>query len=505
MYDVINVYLPFTPFDASPPLGPAILQAHLEDAGYAAINIDLNIHYLNLFRQEAHTQEGTIIIGDHAENTLLAKLAEEHYTSSLKLPDVSVERIPCCCQPIWSLPYSFDEIEEIVFSLVNDSFWEDYFKQYLFLKYEEPLCLGLSIMGPSQVLLALVCAYLCKRYWPKATIVAGGSHITLLADKIAASKTYGQYIDYFLPQHSEHTYVKFVSSLKVKTQPDFPGILQAGKQYISTPELPLSDRLPPVFNQEEMSLYDEAGLSYPLQLRRGCGYGRCTYCTYPAIEEFEKISIRQAVMQFMPELLKWNPQRISLKDSLLDLNAMTAFGEELQKLDSQVTWSATTKLVPGMNMKSMQYLYDLGCRTVEFGIETIHPNTQQVLDKYQPIDKVDAVLEATLDAGIIVIANLIFGVPTETQAQAEEQLNWYLAWKAKYPDRLFGSFNMLEINHGSPLALQAKKLNLELKPIGPWAFSYQWNAPTWRQEFADKLRVPDNLQYLTSPVHDVAA
>lgn len=498
--DIIIAYLPFTPFDAGPPLGLAILQAHLKAAKLSSQILDLNIHYLKKFSTDI-SPKSTLIIGDHAENSQIVQCAENHFLENLQLPDLSSDRIPCCCQPLWALPFSFTEINKILNQLEQHPFWIAFFEKYLFLKYEAPQWFGLSIMGPSQVLLSCFCAKLIRKKWPQTKIIAGGSHITLLTNLIAREKSYGEHIDYFLPQHSEHTLVNLIKKHSKKLSKDklvhLPGVLHAGSTFTPISELPLTQRLPPIFNVDELALYNMENMSYPLQLRRGCGYGRCRYCTYPAVETFEKVAISQAAHQFLPEILTYQPKYISLKDSLLDLNAMITFGEVLHDLNSEIIWSATTKLVPGMNAKNMKRLYQLGCRTLEFGVETIHDNTQAVLDKPQPLDKIDAVILATVEAGITVIINLIFGIPTETYEQAEKQLEWLMAWKQRFPSLIFGSCNMLEINLGSPLANKPKLFDLQLKPSGPWAFSYIWNAPDWRPGFAPRLKEVSNVQHLT--------
>jgi hypothetical protein len=46
---------------------------------------------------------------------------------------------------------------------------------------------------------------------------------------------------------------------------------------------------------------------------------------------------------------------------------------------------------------------------------------------------------------------------------------------------------MLEINRASPLARDGSKFGVELAGIAPWAFSFAWNAPLWRSEFALEL------------------
>jgi radical SAM superfamily enzyme YgiQ (UPF0313 family) len=164
----------------------------------------------------------------------------------------------------------------------------------------------------------------------------------------------------------------------------------------------------------------------------------------------------------------------------------------LDSLIIPVEWSATTKVDKRL-IGIAPLLAAAGLRTVELGIETIHPSGQDLFSKPAMKDDIVDVISALVNSGIVVIVNLIFGLPGEREKDAEEQLDWYLDVRGSHPVGMIDcSLNMLEIVKGSPLAHNTSE-EVALKGAAPWAYCYEWDAPGWRREFAPRLEAIEAL------------
>jgi radical SAM superfamily enzyme YgiQ (UPF0313 family) len=245
----------------------------------------------------------------------------------------------------------------------------------------------------------------------------------------------------------------------------------------------------PLFDKSQLDLYPPGRLTLPVQFTRGCSYGRCTFCTYPVVEP-EVTALRPAsALAAIRSLVEVHGiRRFSLKDSLVTGPMLEVLGRTfLDAADVAVEWSATTKVHRRL-IGLAPLLAESGLRTVELGVETVHDGIQRLFDKRARVTDIHDVVSALTGHGIAVVMNLIFGAPGESEREALQQISWFTKIRNDAPPGLVDcSLNMLEIVRGSPLATDPPE-GVTIDGIAPWAYCYQWNAPSWRPNLTDHLR-----------------
>lgn len=484
MAQALIVNPPFSPHDTSPPLGPAILAAHVERVGVESRQLDLNARLLARFSPGGMSS----VVGDHAKDRMRVEHAREAFRQAIRLPSIDAAWIPDSVEPTFGLPHALDDVAKAARAAASDALWADLIDGALDEVTGTPAVVGISLMGPAQVVLGGAIAIQVRKRWPLCAILAGGSHVTLLREAIAANPNYGMdMFDAFMPHHCERWFADVcVAATRGQDWRSLPGVLIPGSGNHASP--PADDSwLPPHFDVAEARFYDASSISLPLQLERGCGYGRCRFCTYPAVEGETRSLTAEGVQCQLQAALRAGAQRVSIKDSLMTLPAMRSFGRTVQQEAPGLVWSATTKIVPGILLAASD-LAGMGLRTVEFGVETIHRRHQRVIDKVQSQVLIERVVAACTQAGIAVVLNLLYGLPDETEAEAHAQLEWFLRLREQHGGLVFGSHNLVEVNRMSPFALAPNNHGIQLGRVGPWAFSYVWNAPPWRKWFRLHLR-----------------
>lgn len=484
MTDVLIVTPPYSPHDTSPPLGPAVLAAHIESTGLSCRHLDLNIRFLRLF--EGDDGAATTLVGDHSKDRRRVVRSRRFFASRLHVPAPHPVIVPDGVDPVVSLPHRFEQLHTALEAMRSDPFWREFVGQALHGVAGQPRVLGLSIMGPAQVLPAVLTATLARELWPGLTVVAGGSHITLLANEIADDARYAMAVfDVFLPHHSEQAFTA-VCRRVVDGRPwrSVPGVVVAGRGQRVPPPM-AEEWLPPKFDLGDLDLYGSP-VSVPLQLERGCGYGRCTFCTYPLVERVSVTLGATTLERHVRAAVAVGAEQVTVKDSLMSMKSMRAFGRLVTSVAPDMGWSATTKVIPGLATHARE-LADHGCATIEFGIETIHSRLQRLIDKAQSVPVVENVVRACADVGIHVVLNMLYGLPGETLAEAQAQLTWFEELVRRHPGLVHGSHNLVEVNRASPFATRPSDFGIELGPTGPWAFSYCWDAPRWRAKFKSEL------------------
>jgi len=386
---------------------------------------------------------------------------------------------------------SHDETDALVEQLTVQPFGEGLCA--LLVKGLEPAMVGFSVMWSAQVIPALILSRWVKYNWPATRVVWGGPHVTALAGRIAADSRYGRWVDGFLPQHCEDSFVLLVESVRSGGFAA-PGLIVAGQG--RPREAPLAPLVPPVPEFGDLALYGRPRLVIPAQLSRGCAYARCTFCTYPAMEgEYTPLSVDH--LEQTVDLAVCHGGYVSLKDSLVTTERLA---QVAHLVGGRVGWSACTKLHPSLDSTLLEKLAVGGCRTLEVGLETVDPEMQRLIDKPQPLVWLQHFLRGAEEAGISVVVNYITGFPGEDLARAERQLAW-LRQNARTFPRLNArvEHNRFQLERLSPMAQNPAKYGVRIAGEWPWSSILLWEP--LGAEVREPLELPV-LQPAVLPVHE---
>lgn len=489
-HDALIVFLPLSPNGTNPPLGPAILRKALEDQGVSVGTCDLNRAFLEGHRGHAPVGSASIV-GDHDKNRLTLRSAREAFRQLLDIRLTVTLHVPPSVDPIEAAAFDFDELERCVeVAAAKGHPAREWLEVQLFRTHAAPRILGISIMGPSFVFFANLIARVAREVWPETILIGGGTHVTALRDAIQLDSRFGQYFDAFFPGHCENEFAAFVKSGAGKNElGSTTGAIVAGKPlFVGTRTHDPRDFEPSgTFDGETRARFTTADATLPAQLTRGCSYARCRMCVYTDVERIYAPA-NNGMEKLITTLERSGCRRVSFKDAFVTKKELAAIRDGISKLSAGIQWSATTMIRECLLEEGFfSSLFRAGCRTLEFGVETIHPQGQKILDKKIPLLRIRRVVLTAARAGIHVIVNLIYGIPGETLGQARRQLRWFRALAARVPGKISGSHNLLEINVGSKLAANPGEYGIELRGRAPWAFSFEWNAPVWSSGFAAEL------------------
>lgn len=498
--DALIVVPPLSPSDTNPPLGPYLLKRCLKRQGLSLSVVDLSIAYINAFKSNGRTRVDKTL-GDQDKDRSATHAAREHYVRSI--PVRWQLHTPCSANPLLGMHVGFDELDAMLRRILQPgSYWHGFLEEHLFGVVDEaPAILGLSIMGPPQVPVALAAARMARERWPRTLRVAGGSHVTILESAIRSDSRYGNDVDLFMSGHCENAFVSLAKELRcgcVSPAIGFTAGQGSKLECGSKTELTVLGRGPqfeihPDFDREAIRQYDAERVTLPMQLTRGCAYAKCSYCTYPAVEQELLNGLDSRVVEAIGSLMtSAGVDRFSFKDSLFTSKNLKRLADLLIKHDLPISWSATTLINGSLTREILDRLAASGCRTLEVGLETIDPLGQELFSKKFSLDVVERFIDDAASAGIVVVINHILGWPLQTKHSALAQIAWHESMRTLWPDAIRASFNMLEVNRGAPMARNPQAFRVTLGGVAPWAFSYSWDAPTWRKH----IRFPSDDRLL---------
>ncbi len=213
---------------------------------------------------------------------------------------------------------------------------------------------------------------------------------------------------------------------------------ESGKQYIPAEEL---DRL----SFPEWSMFPYRHYSYYpmltktpvalIQASRGCPYG-CGYCPYPANQGkvWRARSAESIFSEMKQDVEKFGFNAFFFRDPLFTANQKRA--DELcdmiisSGMNVQFVFETRPELLtlPGL----IEKLAKAGCRTINFGIEDIHPEILKQIGRLPlPLDKILDTIHRCEKAGIRTSCFFILGLPGSTKKTMDENI--------EFGRRLFGS------------------------------------------------------------------
>lgn len=579
----VLIYPPSVAYFAGPPLGIAALAAALGDTGHAAAAWDVNAEFVTgLARDSARIdalERGlrTRLEALQARDTLDYDALERyralvtaldtqiplvrHFVASGALADdskivgdhdksmpliqlMNLARLESCCRPDGGFVDTFQTVPPVDRALAfaaapDDSQWGRYAALELLPRIlaVRPAMVGFSLIDDAQLLATLQLATLIKRAAPDIVTVVGGSYVTAIQDKLHHVAGHLAPVDAFARYEGETALTRLVDQL-LSRPPDaealrkIPNLAWRFDDY-HWHALDLGrdpNTLPvPDFNGIDLGAYvrAEPRPTLPLITSKGCSYGKCAYCTYVFQEPISRAQDTDKIVADIRALrARHDVDSFSLKDSLIPAQRAAALAHAFIEADLGITWNFQSKISAGFTSEVTDLLAASGCRTVEFGVETINPRLQRLIRKRAPRRLIEAVLASFEGTGITVIFNMIYGFPGEREEEAEEALQWIADLPRRFPQLRFASVNhMLTMSRNAPFYDDPEHFGIELIAEEPLSAEAEWREAEWHDRIrrsiwsvvqtgdgkdreritralAESPRLPDNPRYPISAVTD---
>lgn len=353
----------------------------------------------------------------------------------------------------------------------------------LVLPSERPSLVAISIMFPDQVVGALLVVAAARRRWPGVTVVLGGAHVTALGAQVASDPRIAIWGDVWVTGYAEHTFAELCRAAQTgRTLAD-----PAGPRIIPGVEAAVPWRFP------DLSLYGSPTLTLPAQASRGCAYGRCAFCTYPAVEgRPRRRPINAVVGPVIEEAVRLGAD-VALRDALALPDTIDAVAAMVA---GRARFSACTRLRPRLGRERLRRWAEAGLRTIEVGVESVDDATLRAIDKRQRLEDVEALLCDAADLPIHLVLNVMFGWPGQSEEQALRDLGWFEeVLPSRYPRTRFSTErNMLQVERLSPMGRDPERFGICVTATFPWATAVCWNEPPWRSRLEHRLAGHHDLE-----------
>ena len=466
MSDAMVVVPPLVRYLAGPMAGPASLRGVAEEAGHRVKVIDLNAEYLTERTGRASALDINLT-GDHAKPRHHFDLATDEWRSLHR--SILGDPEPGWASgedPVLTLCYGHKLLRRGALALAESSMGQDWLQE---LAGSRPHLFGVSVLWSGQVLAAMAISLLARKLWPGVPVVWGGPHVASLSEVICCEPAYGLAADGFVAGYAEQTFLQMLDGEPLAAD----GVMIPGQGRACRAEECWAGCV-----YGAMDLYGRPHLVLPVQLSRGCAYGKCAFCTYPSREG----EYREGPLDILEPAVKLARQHgadLGIKDAYLIPRRADAVAEII---GGQVKWAACTRVTPALTRERLASWVVSGLRTLEVGVETLSPRRLASVGKGTSQKRLEQLLSAASGLQLHLVLNMIFGWPGQTLEAAHQELDHLTReLPAKYPETRFSvECNLLQLCRGAPVANRNNEFEMRMTGTWPWASVMGWSAPQWR-------------------------
>jgi anaerobic magnesium-protoporphyrin IX monomethyl ester cyclase len=277
--------------------------------------------------------------------------------------------------------------------------------------------------------LAMQVAEKVKQKNPRTKIVVGGPFATFAYDEILT--TY-PWVDVVVRREGEYTFLDLAYYfIRKGLHPlgNIPGIVYKGNGSLTlAPERPFIENLdilpfPALHLLKDIDQYDKkAGVI----TSRGCPFG-CAFCSSTVMwgnrTRFRSVEnvmseIRMLVKDFAVKEFRFVDDTFTL-----DRERALHLCSELEKLRPHVTWRCITR-ADMVDEEVLRAMKRAGCVSVQYGIESAHPQILALIGKKIFREEVEKKVDAAKKVGLKVNGSFVIGLPGETREMIEETIEF---------------------------------------------------------------------------------
>jgi radical SAM superfamily enzyme YgiQ (UPF0313 family) len=274
--------------------------------------------------------------------------------------------------------------------------------------------------------------------FPDALIVAGGEHVTALAELVLKESP----VDVCVSGEGEETLVELLEALDHdRPLADVAGLVfQQGEEVVRTPprqRIRSIDRVPhPAWDLFPVENYLTAcnsfgvdrGRCMPVLATRGCPY-QCTFCSSPTMWTTRWLARDpEDVLDEIGGLIhKYDVQNVDFYDLtfIIKRDWILAFCRLIKERGLQFTYQLPTGTrAEAIDDEVAKALYETGCRNITYAPESGSASELKRIKKRITVPKMLASMRSGYRQGLLVKANIVLGFPGETRREILQTLRF---------------------------------------------------------------------------------
>lgn len=291
---------------------------------------------------------------------------------------------------------------------------------------------GLSVPFPGNLYAALRCAQMLKREYPHLHINMGGGYVNTELRQLRDERLF-DYIDTLTYDDGE------LPMLRLMTGGERVRTITRGETLVDSAEhvpfaeigapvlegLPLTEYLNTADTANPMQRLWADGRWNKLMMAHGCYWAKCAFCDtcLDYIGRYDAAPAEEIVRRMDSLREQSGESGFHFVDEAMPPKVVHGVSEELIARGRCYSWWGNIRFEKYYTAAVCQRMAEAGCIAVSGGIEVASERVLRLINKGVSVASVRDTLMHFRDAGIMVHAYLMYGFPTQTEAELMESLD----------------------------------------------------------------------------------
>lgn len=287
---------------------------------------------------------------------------------------------------------------------------------------------AIAVPDLSQILAAFTIALMLRENGAKH-ISMGGNYLT--QDEKAFlnhPEVFSDYVDDIIVGDGEKALPELFSYLDGKiTREKVSGLMyfKGGKvvENEAAPEFKIEDTAYSDFEDYDFSDYFTPEPVLPVQLSKGCYWGKCAFCDYFYGQQcFDIKSPARAAAEFGYYVKKYGVHNFVIVDEAVPPKYYSELADEIIKSGIEIYFYSFARLDKGFTEEVFKKIYKAGARMLMWGYEASSDRILKKMNKGEEIAGRMDILRDAHNAGIWNNCLFMIGYPTETREEVDKTL-----------------------------------------------------------------------------------
>jgi hypothetical protein len=354
-----------------------------------------------------------------------------------------------------------------------------------------PQVLGLTAPFPGNVYGAFRMARVFRRLAPATKILMGGGYVNTELRELKDPRVF-DYVDYLPLDDGERPILCILEHIQGKRGLD--GLLRTfvreeGRvSFRSSPkehDIPHKDTSTPSYDglplQKYLSILEmlnpmhriwSDGRWNKLALAHGCYWKKCNFCdvTLDYIGRYDPAPAEELVDRIEAMVKETGQSGFHFVDEAAPPAVLRQMAKRLIERKVAITWWGNVRFDKTFTPELCELLARSGCIAVSGGLEVASDRLLKLMQKGVTVEQVARVTRAFTDAGILVHAYLMYGFPTQTEAETVDALERV---RQLFSEGCIQSayWHRFSATAHSPIGRNPEKFGIRLLPMPPVSFA----------------------------------